>query len=314
MFHRFRNRAKTEPARRPLPSRKTTEIITTPRDGEVLGRSRISEPALIMLEGELPGQVFRIRLGRQIIGRRPECEIRLRERAVSGIHAEVLRDSAAVIINDLASTNGTLVNGVPIRGSVTLTQNSLIRIGNCVFKYVDSLLDVEFLESLHAKAITDQLTNTFNQSYLIARLGFALDTADEDRPVSVIAFDYDDFKLVNDRFGHAAGDYVLRESCAVIRDSAVRRDDLFARMGGEEFVIVLPNTHGILAREVADRIRAKLDETTFDFNGTAIKVTVSLGVATSEPGMTPDALLEKADELLYRSKNAGRNRVTGQDE
>ena len=313
MFHRFRNRSKTEPARRPLPGRKTTEIITTPRDGEVLGRSRISEPALIMLEGELPGQVFRIRLGRQIIGRRPECEIRLRERAVSGIHAEVLRDSAAVIINDLASTNGTLVNGVPIRGSLTLTQNALIRIGNCVFKYVDSLLDVEFLESLHAKAITDQLTNTFNQSYLIARLGFALDTADEDRPVSVIAFDYDDFKLVNDRFGHAAGDYVLRESCALIRDNAVRRDDLFARMGGEEFVIVLPNTHNILAREVADRIRAKLDETTFDFNGTPIRVTVSLGVATSEPGMTPDALLEKADELLYRSKHAGRNRVTGED-
>ena len=311
MFHRFRNRSKTEPARRPLPGRKTTEIITTPRD-EVLGRSRISEPALIMLEGEMPGQVFRIRPGRQIIGRRPECEIRLRERAVSGIHAEVLRDSAAVIINDLASTNGTLVNGIPIRGSVTLTQNSLIRIGNCVFKYVDSLLDVEFLESLHAKAITDALTNTFNQSYLIARLGFALDTADEERPVSVIAFDFDDFKLVNDRYGHAAGDQVLRESCAVIRDTAVRRDDLFARMGGEEFAIVLPNTPGLLAREIADRIRSKLEETTFDFGGTPIRVTASIGVATSHPGITPEALLEKADELLYQSKHDGRNRVSGE--
>jgi diguanylate cyclase (GGDEF)-like protein len=314
MFPRFRKGSKTEPARRPLPSRKTTEIITTPRDGEVLGRSRISEPALILLEGEMPGQVFRIRLGRQIIGRRPECEIRLRERAVSGIHAEVLRDASSVVINDLASTNGTLVNGVAIRGSVPLTQNSLIRIGNCVFKYVDSLLDVEFLESLHAKAITDQLTGTFNQSYLVARLAHALDTADEERPVSVIAFDFDDFKLVNDHYGHAAGDQVLRESCALIRDNAVRRDDLFARMGGEEFAIVLPNTHGILAREIADRVRSKLDETTFDYNGTPIHVTASLGVATSHPGVTPEALLETADELLYRSKHAGRNRVTGEDE
>ena len=313
MFSRFRNRSKTEPARRPLPTRKTTETITAPRDG-LIGRSRIPEPALIMLEGEMPGQVFRIRNGRQIIGRRPECEIRLRERAVSGIHAELLRDAMAVIINDLASTNGTLVNGVPIRGAVTLTQNSLIRIGNCVFKYVDSLLDVEFLESLHAKAITDQLTGTFNQSYLLARLGAALDTADEERPVSVIAFDFDDFKLVNDHYGHAAGDYVLRESCESIRDSAIRRDDLFARSGGEEFTIVLPNTNGLLAREIADRIRAAIEETNFEFNGTTIPVTISLGVATSRPGISPEALLERADELLYASKRAGRNRVSGEDE
>ena len=313
MFPRFK-RSKTEPARQPLPGRKTTEIITSSRDGEVIGRSRIPEPALIMLEGELPGQVYRIRPGRQIIGRRPECEIRLRERAVSGIHAELLRDSAAVIINDLASTNGTLVNGVAIRSAVALSQNSLIRMGNCVFKYVDSLLDVEFLESLHSKAITDQLTSTFNQSYLIARLGFALDTADEERPVSVIAFDFDDFKLVNDRFGHAAGDHVLRESCAIIRDTAVRRDDLFARMGGEEFVLVLPNTHTPLAREIAERVRTKLEETIFEFNAAKMQVTMSLGVATSRLGMTPEALLERADELLYRSKNGGRNRVTAEDE
>jgi len=274
-------------------------------------RAQTHEPALIMLEGDLPGQVFRLRSGRQIIGRRPECDIRVRERAVSGVHAEVIRLREAVTINDLASTNGTLVNGLRIRTPVPLAQGALLKLGNCLFKYVDSLLDVEFTEALHARGITDQLTGAFNKSYLIARLGFALDTASESRPVSIITFDYDNFKQVNDQHGHAAGDHALRASADLIQRRFVRVTDLFARMGGEEFVIVLPDTPLETAAAIAERIRATLETTDFGFDGLSIGLTSSFGVccataATEEAEM----LLAKADELLYRSKREGRNRVT----
>jgi len=293
--------------------RTTAEVAVDPviTGGDAVARSRISEPALVLLHGDLPGQVFRLRPGRQIVGRRPESDIRLRERAVSGIHAEIIRVGDEVTIHDLASTNGTLVNGSRIKQPTSLTPGNLLRIGNCVLRYVDSLLEVEFTESLHSRGITDQLTGTFNQSYVVARLAFVLDTVSEARPVSVIAFDYDEFKTVNDRFGHAAGDQVLRESANLIRETCIRPGDLFGRMGGEEFVIVLPDTPASRAADIAEEIRGALAERHFEVAGQFIRFTASFGVCSAtSPAEPADALLGRADELLYQSKANGRNRVT----
>jgi len=293
-----------------LLSKKTTGVARAVV-ADALARANTPEPALIMLEGDLPGQVWRLREGRQLIGRRPECEIRLRERAVSGLHAELLRVRDSVTINDLGSTNGTHVDGAQIRAAMRLSDGTLVRLGNCVFKYVDTLLDVEFLESLHAKGTRDPLTETMNQPYLIARLGFALDTTTTERPLSIIAFDYDDFKQINDQFGHAAGDHALRASAMLVRQIAVRDDDLFARMGGEEFTIAMPSTARVVAAETAERLRAAFESHVFDFAGQPIRFTVSFGVCdTVSPAERPQDLLARADELLYRSKREGRNRVT----
>ncbi len=291
----------------------TAEVTVDPlvAGGDPVERSRIQEPALVLLHGDLPGQVFRLRPGRQIVGRRPESDIRLRERAVSGIHAEIIRVGEDVTIHDLASTNGTLVNGTRIKHPTALVPGNLLRIGNCVLRYVDSLLEVEFTESLHSRGITDQLTGTFNQSYVVARLAFVLDTVTEAKPVSVIAFDYDGFKAVNDEFGHAAGDQVLRESAALIRETCIRPGDLFGRMGGEEFVIVLPDTPIARAVDIAEEIRRALANRAFDVGGSAIRFTASFGVCSSgTPSESADALLGRADELLYQSKSDGRNRVS----
>ncbi|MBV8516126.1 MAG: GGDEF domain-containing protein [Acidobacteria bacterium] len=296
---------------KPLP-RKTTEVrVETAERHDPVERAQTHEPALIMLEGDLPGQVFRVHPGRQIIGRRPECDIRVRERAVSGIHAEVIRVRDTVTINDLASTNGTLVNGMRIRTPVVLLQGALLKLGNCVFKFVDSLLEVEFTEALHARGITDQLTGTFNNAYLLARLGFLIDTASTEHPVGVITFDFDNFKQVNDQYGHAAGDHILRATSALITTQFVRDADIFARMGGEEFAIALPDTPLELAARIAERIRATLEEQTFTYDGLAIKLTSSFGVCSATAANEqPEAVLARADELLYRSKREGRNRVT----
>ena len=311
MLERLKNAMKPSVANeKPLP-RKTTEVRLETSDRDPVADAAKHEPALIMLEGDLPGQVFRLRVGRQIIGRRPECDIRVRERAVSGIHAEVIRVNDTVSINDLASTNGTLMNGLRIRTPVALMQGNLLKLGNCVFKFVDSLLEVEFTEALHKRGITDQLTGAFNKSYLVARLGFVIDTASESRPVSLITFDFDNFKQVNDQFGHAAGDHVLQATCSLITDSFVRETDLFARMGGEEFVIVLPDTPLEAAVQTAERIREMFETRTFPYEGMEIRLTSSFGVCTATSAVEqPEFLLGKADELLYRSKREGRNRVT----
>jgi two-component system, cell cycle response regulator len=311
MIERLRNAIRPDRQEKPVP-RKTTEVrFDSVAMADPIERAQTHEPALIMLEGDLPGQVFRVRQGRQIIGRRPECDIRLRERAVSGIHAEIIRMREEVSIHDLASTNGTLVNGLRIRNPVSLAQGNLLKLGNCVFKFVDSLLEVEFTESLHTRGITDQLTGAFNKTYLVARLGFVIDTASESRPVSVIEFDFDDFKQVNDHYGHAAGDYILRASTAMIASRFVRTGDLFARMGGEEFVIVLPDTPLAVAADIAERLRHTFEEQVFEYEGQVMKLTSSFGVCSATSAVEqPEVLLARVDELLYRSKGEGRNRVS----
>jgi two-component system cell cycle response regulator len=310
MLERLRNAMRATGEEKPLP-RKTTEVRVDTLDPDPVERAQTHEPALVMLEGDLPGQVFRLRPGRQIIGRRPECDIRVRERAVSGIHAEVIRVRDTVTINDLASTNGTVVNGMRIRTPVPLLQGTLVKLGNCIFRFIDSLLEVEFTESLHGRGITDALTGAFNKSYIIAKLGFVIDLASESKPVSVITFDFDNFKQVNDQYGHAAGDHVLQATCNLITSEFVRPTDLFARMGGEEFVIVLPDTPPELAAEIAERIRHTLEQRIFDYDGLQIRLTASFGVcAATSPLEQPESVLLRADELLYRSKREGRNRVT----
>jgi diguanylate cyclase (GGDEF)-like protein len=285
--------------------RHTTEVLFDFVAGgeDPLTRAMAPEPALITMRGDIEGQVFRLRLGRQLIGRRPECDIRLRERAVSGIHAEVIRSASGVVIRDLASTNGTLVNGARIGDASALVHGSLVRIGNCIFKYVDSALDVEFTESLHEKGITDALTGAYNKAYASARLAYALDGMTTAHPVSVIAFDYDDFKRINDEQGHASGDEVLRGCTQLVRNNRIREGDLLARVGGDEFAIICIDTTLATAATIADEVRLCIAESSFG-------VTASFGVCSATTSAeTPDALLARADALLYRAKHGGRNRV-----
>jgi diguanylate cyclase (GGDEF)-like protein len=291
------------------PLRKTTEVRL-----DAIHIDEGHEPALIVMQGDLPGQVFRLRSGRQLVGRRGECDIRVRDRAVSGIHGEIVVAGDSVTIHDLASTNGTVVNGARIQAPMVLKPGALVKLGNSIFKFVDSPIEVEFTEGLHSRGIMDQLTGTFNQAYLLSRLGILLESASLERPVSVITFDYDEFKSVNDRYGHAAGDHVLKVSTALIRETAVRSGDLFARMGGEEFAIVLPATPLVNAAATAEQIRQTMAGRTFEYQAFPIDLTVSFGVCCATlQSDSADAVLARADALLYRSKGEGRNRVSSEE-
>jgi two-component system cell cycle response regulator len=161
-------------------------------------------------------------------------------------------------------------------------------------------------------AVTDGLTGLHNRRYLDNHLKLLIDrAAARGRALSVCITDIDRFKLVNDTYGHDAGDVVLREFASRVR-SAVRGADLACRYGGEEFVLVMPDTTPDMAAGVAERLRAIVESEPFRIPGTdvALSVTASLGIAAMLPGGdTPDALLKRADNALYEAKRSGRNRV-----
>ena len=161
-------------------------------------------------------------------------------------------------------------------------------------------------------AITDGLTGLHNRRYMESHLGTLVDQASmRGKPLAVLVLDIDYFKAVNDTWGHDAGDEVLREFAQRLRKS-VRGIDLVCRLGGEEFVVVMPDTDAGVASIVAERIRNRVASDPFAIHkgARAIDVTVSIGMAQRQASDTDaDAILKRADQALYRAKRDGRNRV-----
>ena len=161
-------------------------------------------------------------------------------------------------------------------------------------------------------ALTDELTGLYNRRYVVAHLEelIARVNAEGMTDISLMMFDVDHFKQVNDRFGHPGGDDALRQLAdRTLR--GVRSIDLVARLGGEEFVVVMPETDLRAAAMVAERLRASIEAEPFFIHATSERtpITVSIGVAVAQAGDTVDTLLQRADDALYQAKNSGRNRV-----
>lgn len=175
-------------------------------------------------------------------------------------------------------------------------------------RHSDHLRD--HLEQSVELAVTDALTGLNNRRYLDRHLrALAEDAKANARPISVLVADIDNFKSVNDTHGHDAGDNVLREFALRLRRNT-RGVDLACRLGGEEFVVVMPDTALELACQVGERVRNCIASQPFQANpDTCISVTASVGVAALEDGDTLDGLLKRADNALYAAKREGRNRV-----
>lgn len=182
-------------------------------------------------------------------------------------------------------------------------QDLLMYLGSSVVKDIENA-------RLYQLAITDPLTKAYNRQYLYQRLPNEIERARRYAdPLSVIAFDVDHFKKLNDGFGHDAGDMVLRKLVDLTRATCREVDDL-VRFGGEEFVVLLPKTDLVGAGELAERLRVAVEGGEFAWSGQHLSVTVSLGVtALGQTADTDGHLLKRADELLYQAKAAGRNCV-----
>ncbi len=177
-------------------------------------------------------------------------------------------------------------------------------------RYADALR--ESMQVSIEMALVDALTGLNNRRYLETHLASLLQTVTgRGGSLSLMVLDIDHFKSVNDTYGHNAGDEVLRNFAGRVK-RMVRQTDLACRFGGEEFVVMMPDTTMAVAAQIAERVRAAVQGELFpiDGGGRAIPVTVSIGIAESMGVGDPDMLFRRADKALYRSKNSGRNRVT----
>lgn len=164
---------------------------------------------------------------------------------------------------------------------------------------------------LRRLAMTDDLTLAYNQRYLSPRFNEELERSRRTgQPVSLLLMDLDNFKRINDSYGHADGDAVLRTFADRVR-SLVRRLDVFIRRGGEEFLLVMPATNLDQAKTTAERIRQRIADKPFDVaHGDAIHQTVSIGAAAWDGAESPEAFERRADQAMYAAKAAGRDRVS----
>lgn len=262
-------------------------------------------------EKALLGKRFVLESSPVRIGRGPDNHIVLEGDSVSRRHAhlERRRDEDWYAVDD-RSTNGTYVNEDQIPGEVQLENGDRIKIGPTILKFLSGAdAEAKYHEEIYRMTIIDGLTQIHNKRYLQEALERDVMRARRhDRDLCALMFDIDHFKGINDRYGHLAGDHVLRELARIIQERT-RKDEVFARYGGEEFAIILPETDLDGARLLAETLRERVAEHQFVFQGEEILVTISMGAAALEPDMVSTDLIKAADEKLYEAKRGGRNRV-----
>ncbi|MFP3159419.1 MAG: diguanylate cyclase [Hydrogenobaculum sp.] len=177
---------------------------------------------------------------------------------------------------------------------------------SAVFTFVDITKEKELSELLLKQSIEDPLTGIYNRRYLEEKLEEYMNLAQRhNRPLSLIMFDIDFFKHINDSFGHDLGDKVLKAISKLVSEN-IRNTDIFARYGGEEFVIIAPETTKEDAKTLAEKLRVSIENLHFEEE---IHITCSFGVVSLEKHDTKETLLKRADDALYEAKRTGRNRV-----
>lgn len=270
---------------------------------------------LTRLTGFEAGRVFRLDgPGPHSIGRSRENDVRLEDTSLSRKHARIIKDSDSFIVEDVGSRNGTFVNAIRV-DKATLKDGDRVGLGTdvtCRFQLVDED-EYDLLQRVYESSINDGLTGMYNRKYIDERLNAEVAYAQRHgEPLSFLLLDIDHFKLVNDTYGHAAGDAVLRAVAFALR-SALRTEDVLGRFGGEEIAVIARGTPLSSAARLAERLRQVVAQLKVTSEQKTISVTVSAGVASlscckaSQP--TRELLFEIADNRLYRAKANGRNQI-----
>ena len=268
---------------------------------------------LLAVGGDLNGSIFNLNEGETVAGRNPDCQIPLDFHGISRKHFTVtVSADGKVILEDLGSANGTYVNESKLQGSTPLKRGDTIKVSTVTLKFLPKG-DPERLtyDKLHEDANTDGLTKAYNKRYFNDSIENEVKKCKvTGKPLTLIVFDLDKFKPLNDNYGHDAGDYVLKELAKVIRENGIRQGDVLARYGGEEFCILLPNTNLKQGFEIAERLRRMIEKHQFLYDGKRLPVTASIGVADYRQGInTGTDLFKRADQAVYKSKEGGRNQV-----
>ena len=287
------------------------ETIVSSIDG--IKEAGQGEPYLVILAGTHIGRLYNLSIGEHVAGRSPECQVWIEDSTISRKHFKITVNGRQCQIFDMNSTNGTFINNKRVESSV-LNPGDKIQISR------DTIIQFDFFDEnrkmseqkRYEMGVRDPVTNAYNRSYFLQRISDEFSfSSRQNLPLSVLMFDIDYFKAINDTHGHLAGDKVLQDISTLVMN-AVRQDDVFCRYGGEEFVILMRNTDCQSAVNLAERLRKLIESTPVIYDDASIKVTVSMGLATLQNKNYRDyvALIAESDRFLYKSKGSGRNCVS----
>ncbi|MFT7685950.1 MAG: two-component system cell cycle response regulator [Candidatus Azotimanducaceae bacterium] len=270
-------------------------------------------PCLIMIKGDFIGEVYELDPSVTMIGRSDDVNLTVSDISISRRHAMIVYRDKEFYVSDLDSTNGTFVNKELVGSARLLREGDKLTVGSIIFKfsYQDDE-DTEYHMMLRNMAIKDGLTRIYNKRYFNEMLDKEFDfNLRNNSGLSVVMFDIDHFKTVNDTYGHPAGDHILKEIARLV-EHAARGYDIFARFGGEEFIFLMRAAQLDAAINLANRVRSAVETHKFVYDDTEIKITVSLGVSHwdgNDSQTSAKCIIEAVDKKLYEAKHNGRNTV-----
>ncbi|MBK6334121.1 MAG: GGDEF domain-containing protein [Thermomonas sp.] len=270
---------------------------------------------VVVIHGEGLGQRVVVEAAPVLVGRSQEADLVIAHKSVSREHCRIWRDDSGYRVRDLGATNTTRVNDRRIDGEAGLADGDQLTVGESILKFIsEDSVEASYHEQIYQLATHDALTELYNRRHFIEAADKEIARAlRQPLPLALCIVDVDLFKPVNDRHGHLSGDEVLRQIAAVLRRHA-RAGDIAARIGGEEFALLLPGCALEAASTFADRLREAVAATAFAPGGEPQRITVSIGIAALGPGRQDRAaLMAAADAALYRAKHAGRNQVCVQE-
>lgn len=276
-------------------------------------RQAQAKASLIVLAGWEIGKEIEVGAASMILGRSVECDTCVNAPSVSRQHAQIdLVEEGGeryFRVTDLGSSNGTHVNNTRT-ASARLQNGDKVKMGDVLFKFVlQDEIDARFHQHVHRLIHYDQLTGLLAMDAFRLRLDEALRAARPGVAFCLAMTDLDGLKKVNDTHGHLAGRMVVGAMGRIIRES-VRTTDYAGLYGGDEGIILYPDTSLAEAAELAESLRASIEAYSFEYDGKPIRVTISQGLAEFPAhGRTPEALIASADRALYAAKAAGRNCV-----
>lgn len=281
--------------------------------GELDLEGRPRRASLIVLAGWEIGRKIELTGTEHLFGRSMDADTRIASQSVSREHAKIVRveekDGHHFLITDLDSSNGTRVNNLPVT-STRLRDGDKVLMGDVLFKFVlGDEEDSKFYHNVHRLIHYDQLTGLMTMEAFRRQLDTEIQRSLPGGRFCLAMTDLDGLKRVNDTYGHLAGRMVVREMGAMIRQ-ALRPNDIAALYGGDETIILFPDTSLEAAKEVAERLREAIEARVFEHDGNTFRVTISQGLAEwPVHGRTMEQIVAVADQALYTAKAAGRNCV-----
>jgi diguanylate cyclase (GGDEF)-like protein len=291
---------------KPINERNTLEIK--------LDEVKRKSACLVVALGRYLGKHFMIESEDLIIGRRTDCDVSINDKSLSRTHAQIYRDkNRNLFIKDLKSTNGTQLNDKIIAHgeSFPLKDGDLLKLGNIIFKFITggSIENIFHADMLNLQ-ILDDLVGVYDKKTIMSLLEDEFNMAKmAGQTLSLVAFDIDHFKSINETLGHLVGDFVLKETLKTLK-KVVRQRDLIGRIGGKEFLIIFPSTSLLQIFDIAERMRQTIEQHNFVFEETNIPVTISLGVFSLDSSIRSFTdLFKKTDNALYSAQNRGGNKV-----